>query len=133
MVDGVGPDSCQASQEGATLLPSRVSPSEAVRAQIDELFADPKRELGAVLEDVAQLSVRLVFQAALEAEVTEFLGRKRYARGERQRAGSRNGCGDITVNTTAGAVELKRPKLRGTDEAFASRLLGKQVTRTNAL
>jgi hypothetical protein len=49
-------------------VPARVSPSEAIRAQIDELFADPERELGAVLEDVARLSVRLVFQAALEAE-----------------------------------------------------------------
>ena len=56
-------------------MPSRVSPSEAVRAQIDDLFADPECELGAVLEDVARLSVRLVLQAALEAEVSEFLGR----------------------------------------------------------
>jgi putative transposase len=85
------------------------------------------------LEDIARLSVRLVFQAALEAEVTDFLGRTRYARGNRARAGSRNGYSDITVKTTAGAIELKRPKLRGTDETFASRLLGKQVTRTNAL
>ncbi len=114
-------------------MPARVSPSEAVRAQIDGLFADPDREFGAVLEDVARLSVRLVFQAALEAEVTEFLGRERYARTPGARAGSRNGHGDITVKTTAGPVELKRPKLRGTDEAFASRLLGRQVTRTNAL
>ena len=114
-------------------MPSRVSPSEAIRAQIDELFADPKRELGAVLEDVARLSVRLVFQAALEAEVTEFLGRERYARGQCTRAGSRNGYSDITVKTTAGPVDLKRPKLRGSDEAFASRLLGRHVTRTNAL
>jgi putative transposase len=30
-------------------------------------------------------------------------------------------------------VTLKRPKLRGTTEQFASRLLGKGVTRTNAL
>jgi putative transposase len=114
-------------------VPARVSPSERIRAQIDDLFADPDRELGAVLEDVARLSVRLVFQAALEAEVTEFLGRERYARADRARAGSRNGYGDITVKTTAGPVALKRPKLRGTDEAFASRLLGRQVTRTNAL
>jgi hypothetical protein len=30
-------------------------------------------------------------------------------------------------------VTLARPKLGGTSEAFASRLLGKGVTRTNAL
>ncbi len=86
-----------------------------------------------VLEDVARLGARLVLQAALEAEVTEFLGRERYARGERARAGSRNGHHPVTVKTTAGPVGLERPKLRGTDTAFASRLLGKHVTRTNAL
>ena len=111
----------------------RVTASERIRAEIDALFADRDRELGELLEEVAQLSVRLVMQAALEAEVTEFLGRDRYDRGERARAGHRNGYQDITVKTTAGPVELYRPKLRNTLEAFSSRLLGKHVTRTNAL
>jgi putative transposase len=72
-------------------------------------------------------------QAALEAEVTEFLGRDRYVRGERDRAGYRNGHAELQVKTTAGPVTLERPKLRGTSEPFASRLLGKGVSRTNAL
>ncbi len=72
-------------------------------------------------------------QSALEAEVTEFLGRERYARGERARAGMPQRLRRHTVKTTAGAVELKRPKVRGTLETFSSRLLGKHVTRTNAL
>jgi putative transposase len=111
----------------------RVTATNRVREEIDGLFADRDRDLGEVLEEVARLSVRLVMQSALEAEVTEFLGRERYARGERARAGSRNGYGDTTVKTTAGAIELKRPKVRGTLEKFSSRLLGKHVTRTNAL
>jgi transposase-like protein len=77
--------------------------------------------------------VRLVFQTALEAEVTEFLGRDRYARGERGREGLRNGYSPVSIKTTAGEVSLQRPKTRGTDEKFASRLLGSGVTRTNAL
>ena len=113
-------------------MPARVSPVERIRAQIDELFAS-QQELGEVLEDVARLAVRLVMQAALEAEVSEFLGRDRYARGERDRPGYRNGHAELTVKTTAGPVTLERPKLRGTDTAFASRLLGKGVSRTNAL
>jgi hypothetical protein len=52
----------------------RVTAADRVRMEIDGLFADPDRELGAILEEVARLSVRLVFQSALEAEVTEFLG-----------------------------------------------------------
>jgi putative transposase len=111
---------------------ARVSPTDRIRAEIDELFAQD-RDLGEVLEDVARLGARLLLQTALEAEVTEFLGRERYARGERVRAGSRNGHAPTTVRTTAGPVTLERPKLRGVDEQFASRLLGKHVTHTNAL
>ena len=112
----------------------RVSPSERLRAQIDELFAS-ERDLTSVLEDVARLSVRLMMQTAVEAEVDEFLGRARYERrDDDDRPGSRNGWQPpATVKTTMGPVELQRPKLRGTDEAFCSRLFGAGVTRTNAL
>jgi len=110
----------------------RVSPIERVRADIDQLFAS-ERELGEVLEEVAHLGVRLLMQTALEAEVTEFLGRERYVRDDRAREGSRNGHCPVTVKTTSGPITLERPKLRGTDEAFASRLLGVGVCRTNAL
>jgi len=110
----------------------RVSPTERIRADIDQLFASD-RDLGDVLEDVARLGVRLLMQAALEAEVTEFLGRDRYARGERAREGSRNGYCPTTIKTTAGPVTLDRPKLRGTDAQFASRLLGAGVCRDQRL
>jgi transposase-like protein len=105
---------------------------ERVRVQIDELFASDQ-ELGQVLEEVARLSVRLVMQAALEAEVSEFFGRDRYQRGDRERVGYRNGHAELTVKTTAGPVVLERPKVRGTSQPFVSRLLGKGVSRTNAL
>ncbi|MGH9054432.1 MAG: IS256 family transposase [Acidimicrobiales bacterium] len=113
-------------------MSKRVSPIERVRADIDQLFASD-RELGEVLEEVAHLGVRLLIQTALEAEVTEFLGRERYVRGERAREGSRNGHCPTTIKTTAGPITIERPKLRDTDEAFASRLLGTGVCRTNAL
>lgn len=112
----------------------RVSPIETIRAEIDGLIAGAER--GSLLEhfeDVARAAVRLVFQTALEAEVSEFLGRERYARGERDRDGHRNGYSPVSIRTTAGKVTLQRPKTRGTNEAFASRLLGTGVTRTNAL
>ena len=70
-------------------------------------------------------------QTAVEAEVEEFLGRARYQRAAGltdARAGSRNGFCPTTVKTTAGPVTIERPKLRGTTEKFASRLLGAGVT-----
>jgi len=112
----------------------RVLPVERIRAEIDQLFSSD-RDLASILEDVARRSVRLVVQTALEAEVEEFLGRARYQRrGGADRPGSRNGHQPpMTVRTTMGAVQLQRPKLRGTDQAFCSRLFGAGVTRTNAL
>lgn len=116
-------------------MATRVSPTERIRADIDDLFA-AEGDLGETLEEVARLGARLLLQSALEAEVTEFLGRNRYERralARQARAGSRNGFAPLTVKTTAGPITLERPKLRGTDMAFASRLLGAGVTKTNAL
>jgi transposase-like protein len=110
-------------------------PAGRIRGHIDELFAQD-RPLPEILEDVARLGAQLLMQAALEAEVSEFLGRDRYQRAalaEDARPGSRNGYREVTVKATAGPVGLARPKLCGTSEAFASRLFGSHVTKTNAL
>jgi putative transposase len=112
----------------------RVSPTDRLRAEVDELFGSG-RDLVVILEDVARVCVRLMMQTALEAEVDAFLGRARYQRRDADGpAGSRNGWQPpTTVRTTMGDVNLQRPKLRETDEAFCSRLFGAGVTRTNAL
>lgn len=116
-------------------MSTRVSPTEKIRSEIDALFTG-ERDLAAIMEDVARLGARLLLQAALEAEIDEFLGRSRYQRAAAvagARDGMRNGYHEITVKTTAGPVSLARPKLRGTTEAFASRLLGTGVSKSNAL
>ena len=116
-------------------MSARVSPTERIRAEIDELF-DGSRELAEVIEDLARLGARLIIQTAVEAEVEVFLGRARYQRAAEcpdARAGNRNGYSRGVVKTTAGPVSIERPKLRGTTEAFASQLLGKGVTKSHAL
>ena len=94
-------------------MSKRVSPTARLRADIDELFSSD-RELSSILENVARLSVRLMMQVAVEAEVDEFLGRVRYQRREDDdHAGSRDGWHPPAgVKTTMGSVELQRPKLR---------------------
>ena len=75
-------------------------------------------------------------QAALEAEVTEFLGRDRYQRSTTAadaRSGSRNGYRPSDGQHHRRPSHLGAAKLRGTTAAFASRLFGKHVTKTNAL
>ena len=60
-------------------MPVRVSATDRIRTKIDALFAED-RELPEVLEEVARLGAQLLMQVALEAEITEFLGRDRYQR-----------------------------------------------------
>ncbi len=91
-------------------MPSRASPTEKIRGEIDALFGSG-RELSEVLEDVARLGARLIMQAEVEAEVEEFLGRARYQRRSEvpdARPGSRNGYCPTTVKTTAGQIILTR-------------------------
>ncbi|BDE17351.1 hypothetical protein MKCMC460_62110 (plasmid) [Mycobacterium sp. 20KCMC460] len=116
-------------------MSKRISPAQRLQAEIDEVFAGGE-DLAGAIEQVAVLGARLLLQAAIEAEVTAFLGRDRYERAAGSagaRAGMRNGYCPTTVKTTAGPVTLERPKVRGTAERFASQLFGKGVTKTNAL
>ncbi len=71
----------------------RVSPTERLRAEIDEVFAS-SGDLAEATEQVARLGAQLLLQTALEAEITMFLGRDRYQRAaltEDARPGMRNG------------------------------------------
>jgi putative transposase len=112
----------------------RVSPTEAIRAQINELFGSDG-DLLSVLEQVARLSVRLTFQSVIEEVVCDELGRDRYQRRSEESAqGYRNGWQPPrTLKTTLGPVELSRPKLRHAHSALCDQLFGTGVTKTNAL
>jgi len=72
----------------------RATPSERLRAEVDEVFAGGA-DLATAVEQVARIGARLLLlQTALEAEATEFLGRERYAGAAdspEAREGSRNG------------------------------------------
>ena len=109
-----------------------IVPSERVRAQLEVALAGVGEEHDPI-EAVGRLGARLILQQALEDEVTEYLGRARY---ERTAASSahRNGYERRRVVTTAGPVELERPRVRNARAlGFESRILGRHVARTYAL
>ncbi len=112
----------------------RVSPTEAIRAQINELFSS-EADLLSVLEQVARLSVRLTFQSVVEEVVCDELGRQRYERrSEGSLEGYRNGWqAPRSLKTTLGPVEVQRPKLRHAHSVLCDQLFGEGVTKTNAL
>jgi transposase-like protein len=114
---------------------ARVVPSERLRRELDQLLAGVGEHDDPV-EAVARVGARLILQQALEDEVTEFIGRERYARADEtgDRAVYRNGYDPRVVKTTSGAVELERPRVRNAAElGFESRVLGRGVARTHAL
>jgi putative transposase len=110
----------------------KVSPSERFRIELDEVLAGVAGEQDPI-ETVGRLGARLILQQALEDEVTEFLGRRRYERAE-ETVSHRNGYEPRTVKTTAGPMRLERPRVRDASKlGFESRVLGKGVARTHAL
>lgn len=85
------------------------------------------------LHERLQGAVQALIQEALEAEVTELLGRVRYQRRAAvdAPAGYRNGYGKPRKLTTpAGTLTLRRPRVRGLEERFESRILPLFVRRT---
>ena len=112
---------------------AKIVPSERLRRELDEVLAGVGEHDDPV-EAVARLGARLILQQALEDEVTEFLGRERYARAGDGDAIYRNGYEPRTVKTTSGVMALERPRIRGAAElGFESQVLGKGVARTHAL
>src|SRR5271157_3551119 len=110
----------------------KVAPSERFRAELDEVLAGVDGQEDPI-ETVGRLGARLILQQALEDEVSEFLGRRRYERAD-ETVSHRNGYEPRTVKTTSGSMTLERPRVRNAAKlGFESRVLGKGVARTHAL
>ena len=77
--------------------------------------------------------VQRLIQELLEEEVTEFLGRAKSARRSESdnERGYRNGYGGPRrITLSSGTVQLRRPRVRNTEEEFESRLPPLFVNRT---
>ena len=109
-----------------------IAPSGRLCRELEELVAGVGDEDDPI-EAIGRLGARLILQQALEEELSEFLGRERYER-RGVPVSYRNGYERVTVKTTAGPLELERPRLRNAAAlGFASEIVGKGVARTHAL
>src|SRR5256885_1697047 len=109
-----------------------IVPSERLRRELQEIVAGAGDEDDPI-EAIGRLGARLILQQALEEELSEFLGRERYER-RGEPISHRNGYEPVTVKTTAGVLELERPRLRNASHLeVASAIVGKGVARTPAL
>ena len=107
-------------------------PSERLRRELQDLIASVGEEDDPI-EAIGRLGARLILQQALEEELSEFLGRERYER-RGEPLSHRNGYERVSVKTTAGPLELERPRVRNASAlGFCSEIVGKGVCRTHAL
>ena len=87
-----------------------IVPSERLRRELQDVVAGVGDEEDPI-EAIGRLGARLILQQALEEELSEFLGRERYER-RGEPIAHRNGYERVTVKTTAGPLELERPRVR---------------------
>ena len=88
--------------------------------------ATESRPVWESLEALARQGIQRLLQQLLEEEVEQVLGRRRYERRDRVDAapGYRNGFGKPRrLSVMAGTLTLQRPRVRGLESRFESRLL----------
>jgi len=113
---------------------SRIPRSEQFRQEWQEILTRGiKGEEEGLLDALIRNGARYMLQVAIEEEVTEFLGREHYQRGERIRQGYRNGYEPKLLVTGQGVIEVGIPQVRNTDEPFHSELLAAFTTRSETL
>lgn len=96
----------------ATTTDSPVSPTpEANTTPLGGAFAVDAQKVQSHLDRVVRATVEQTLNALLDAEADELCGAKRYARSP-DRVDTRAGSYQRTLQTTAGEVTLKVPRLR---------------------
>src|SRR5689334_19159291 len=101
---------------------------ERLRALIDgRLGTAPDRS------SLVLLAAQLILEEALEAEVSDEVGRERYARADGAASGYRNGYRTGRMMTAEGMVEFAAPQVRDTPEPFVSAIRQNLAGRTGAL
>lgn len=88
---------------------ARVPASEATRKRIKEMMAGAAVEQSMMIRE----AVRLIIEEALEAEVTEAIGRGYYAHGEQAGCGQRNGYRTGKLDCAEGRIDYGVPQVRG--------------------
>ena len=100
--------------------------SKELGFELEEMFNQP-------LEFFAREGARIMLEAALNEEVTEFLGRRKYEHSNGGPPGYRNGDRTRKVQCGSGEIEIERPKIVGADRGFSSKILARWQRKGDAL
>ena len=113
-------------------MPTRIPASERTSQKLDELLTQGVAD-GDARTDLLKLAVRKIVEEALEAEVTEAVGRGYYENGAAPSAGYRNGYRRGRLPTAEGAIEYSVPQVADRPEPFVSRVRAGLAGRTAEL
>jgi len=113
-------------------VPTRIPASERTSQKLDELLTQGVAD-GDARTDLLKLAVRKIVEEALEAEVTEAVGRGYYENGAAASAGYRNGYRRGRLPTAEGAIEYSVPQVADRPEPFVSRVRAGLAGRTAEL
>jgi transposase-like protein len=107
----------------------RIPPSERTREAIRTLLNEGTTEAGSAKSDLLRMATRLILEEALEAKVSDLLGREYYKRDGGEGSGHRNGHRERSLKTAEGDVRYAVPQVRDTDTsaitAFRQHLQGR--------
>jgi len=104
----------------------RIPPSVRMKEEVTALLRGDATEgvqPEPVMRGFVRSLARYILQVSIEEEATAFLGRGHYRRGQRTRAGWRNGYEPKGVQTESGLLDLAVPQLRATEERFRPKLV----------
>lgn len=113
-------------------MAERIPPSERTSQAIAQLLGRGSDSEN-VKSELLHLAVRKIVEEALEAEVSDALGRGFYERGGAARGGYRNGYRTGRLRSAEGAIAYSAPQVSDRAEPFRSKIRGQFKGRTEAL
>jgi hypothetical protein len=111
---------------------SRIPASERTSQKLNELLTEGVAD-GDARAELLKLAVRKIMEEALEAEVSEALGRGYYENGAELGRGYRNGYRRGRLRTAEGPIDYGVPQVRDRAEPFVSRVRAGLAGRTAEL
>lgn len=103
-------------------MSQRIAPSERIEQAMSDFLQQGIHSSEQPLSQFIRLAVQNIVQQAIEQEVTDYLGRERYER-QPEVNGYRNGYKPGRIRSAEGEIPLAVPQVRGSAEAYRSKLL----------
>jgi putative transposase len=111
---------------------ARIPASEQTHQRLEALLKDGVAD-GEARSELFKLAVRKIVEEALEAEVSDILGRGYYESGAEPGRGYRNGTRRSRLRTAEGAIEYGVPQVADRTDPFVSRIRAGLAGRTAEL